>query len=252
MSSIVGTHRYAQRLAAGEQPLVCFNAIPDTLTAEVLAQSGFDVVAVDLQHGGISILDLPDYVRAIELHGAAAFVRVSWTSPQEIMRAADAGVAALIIPMVETVEQAELAARAARYPPRGYRSFGPMRPALRATDRANEFIHVYPMIETATALAVVDDILAVDGVDGLFVGPVDLGLSMGIPSDKAMRHPDVVAGLDACLAAARKHGKLVGTPAVDTDHARELLAKGLSWVSLGEDKKFVRLAAAEALAPFRS
>jgi 4-hydroxy-2-oxoheptanedioate aldolase len=247
---IEGSHRYAQRRQRGEPALACFNAIPDTQTAEALAAAGFDIVAFDAQHGAVTLHDLPDFVRAVELHGAAAFVRVPWTAPEEIMRAADAGVAGLIIPMIETAEQARTAAFAARYPPLGNRSFGPVRPHLRSTDVANERIHVFPMIETASALAAVEEIAAVEGVDGLFVGPVDLGLSLGLKSDEAMHHPDVVAGLDTAIAAARRHDKLVGTVSVSTEHAEALIAKGVDWVSLGDDRKYVRLSAAAALAPF--
>jgi 4-hydroxy-2-oxoheptanedioate aldolase len=247
---IEGSHRYAQRLEQGEPALACFNAIPDTQTAETLAAAGFDIVAVDAQHGAVTLHDLPDFVRAVELHGAATFVRVPWTAPEDIMRAADAGVAGLIIPMIETADEARTAAFAARYPPRGNRSFGPVRPHLRSTDSANDRVHVFPMIETVGALAVVDEILALDGVDGVFVGPVDLGLSLGLKAEEAMHHPDVVAGLDACIAAARRHGKLVGTVSVSTEHAQQLIAKGIDWVSLGDDRKYVRLSAAAALAPF--
>jgi 4-hydroxy-2-oxoheptanedioate aldolase len=247
---IEGSHRYAQRRQRGEPALACFNAIPDTQTAETLAAAGFDIVACDAQHGAITLHDLPDFVRAVELHGAAAFVRIPWTAPEDVMRAVDAGVAGLIVPMIETAEQARAAASAARYPPLGNRSFGPVRPHLRSTDAANDRVHVFPMIETAAALAAVEEIAAVEGVDGLFVGPVDLGLSLGLKSDEAMHHPDVVAGLDAAIAAAHARGKLVGTVSVGTEHARELIGKGVDWVSLGDDRKYVRLSAAAALAPF--
>lgn len=245
--TIAGTHRYAQRLAAGEPSSACFSAIPDRLTVETLAHAGFDIVVVDLQHGGATLHELPDFVRAIELHGAGAFVRVSWAAPQDIMRAADAGVAGIIVPMIETPEQAVLAAHASRYPPRGNRSFGPMRAQRRATDDANGIVHVFPMIETRGALAAVDEIAAVDGVDGLFIGPVDLGLSLGVRAEEAFHHPDVVAGLDASIAAARKHGKLVGTVSSDADHARRLVDRGVDWVGVGGDKGFVRDGAQAAL-----
>jgi 4-hydroxy-2-oxoheptanedioate aldolase len=237
---IAGSHRYAHRLAADEPSLACFSAIPDRLTVETLAHAGFDIVVVDLQHGGATLHELPDFVRAIELHGAAAFVRVSWAAPEDIMRAADAGVAGIVVPMIETPEQAVLAAHASRYPPRGNRSFGPMRALRRPTTEANEVVHVFPMIETRSALAAVEEIAAVDGVDGLFIGPVDLGLSLGLRAEEALHHPDVVAGLDASIAAAKKHGKLVGTVATDHDHARALVGRGVDWVGVGGDKGFVR------------
>jgi len=237
---IVGSHRYAQRLEAGEPSLACFSAIPDRLTVETLSHAGFDIVVVDLQHGGAGLNDLPDFVRAIELHGAAAFVRVSWAAPEAIMRAADAGVAGIIVPMIETREQAVLAAHASRYPPRGNRSFGPMRALRRPTADANDVVHVFPMIETRAALAAVDEIAAVDGVDGLFVGPVDLGLSLGLRVEEAFHHADVVAGLDASIAAAQKHGKLIGTVASDHEHARALVRRGVDWVGAGGDKGFIR------------
>jgi 4-hydroxy-2-oxoheptanedioate aldolase len=248
--SITGTHRYAQKLSAGEPALACFNIIPDPTTAEALSFAGFDIVIVDLQHGQATLHDLPNFVRAIDAHGAAPFARTPWSAPQDIMRAVDAGAVGIIIPMIETPEQARLAAEAARYPGRGNRSFGPVRPGLRDTEYANSIVHVYPMIETGAALESVDEIAAIEGVDGLFVGPVDLGLSMGIPALKAMTHPDVAAGIDTCIAAARKYGKIVGVPALNEEHARELIAKGAGWVSIGDDRKFVREAGAAALKPW--
>jgi 4-hydroxy-2-oxoheptanedioate aldolase len=250
--NITGTHRYAANLNASQPSVGCFNIIPDPGTAEALAYAGFDIVIIDLQHGLATLQQLPDFVRAVELHGAAAFARVAWMEPQDIMKAADAGVAGIIIPMIETPEQARAAAVAARYPDRGNRSFGPVRPGLRDTGHANGIVHVYPMIETGSALESVEEIAAVDGVDGLFVGPVDLGLSMGVAAAEAMRHPLVAAGLEASIAAARKHGKLLGTPASGHEHARELLAKGADWVSVGDDRAMVRLASAEALRPWKT
>lgn len=244
---VTGTHRFATNVERGAPSLAAFQTLADPGAAEALSLAGYDIVVIDLQHGGASMRDLPEYVRAVELHGAAAFVRVPWPSPPDIMRAADAGASGIVVPMIESAEQAAMVARSARYPPRGNRSFGPLRPGFGGTDHANGSLHVVPMIETPGALAAVDDIVSIDGVDGVFVGPMDLGLSLGATAAEAIRHPDTVAGLDRVVAAAARHDVVVGTIGTDPDHVDELLGKGVAWVAVGSDKAFVQSGAAAAV-----
>jgi 4-hydroxy-2-oxoheptanedioate aldolase len=142
--------------------------------------------------------------------------------------------------MVNTPEEAALAASALRYPPEGIRSMGPTRGGFVSTAAANEDAVLLVMIETEEALERVDEIAAVPGVDGLFVGPVDLGLSLGLPLDWTGRHPDVLAAMDKIVAAAQKAGVFVGTVSSGADHAKDLLRRGVTFVSLGADVGYIR------------
>jgi 4-hydroxy-2-oxoheptanedioate aldolase len=220
------------------------------MMAELMADAGAEFVIVDLQHGEATAPDLPGILRANELHGSAPLVRVQWCEPSMIMRALDAGADGVIVPMVEDAEQATVAAQATRYAPTGNRSFGPTRRA-RPVQKANDTVLCYPMIETPRGLANVDEILAVDGVDGVFFGPVDLGLCLGVPFPESYRHPEVQAALEVCIAAANARGKVVGTVSNGHDHEVALFESGVAFVCLGSDKSFVTAGIKAALARWR-
>jgi 4-hydroxy-2-oxoheptanedioate aldolase len=237
------------RLRKGRRTVGAFASSSSPLLAELLAAAGAEFVIVDLQHGEATTADLPGMIRAIDLGGALPLVRVPWCEPSVIMRALDAGAEGVVVPMVEDAEQAALAARASRYAPMGNRSFGPMRKPLGVAD-ANAAIRCYPMVETPRGLANVEEIMAVDGVDGVFVGPVDLGICLGIPVADSYRHPDVLGAINACVAAAAVHGKVVGTVSNGHDHEVTLFERGVAFVSLGADKAFVTAGMKAALAPW--
>jgi 4-hydroxy-2-oxoheptanedioate aldolase len=236
-----------ERFRPGLRTVGCFASSASPLIAEAMSATGAAFVIVDLQHGEPSASDLPGLIRAIDLHGATPLVRVPWCEPSAIMRALDAGAEGVVVPMVEDAEQAGLAASATRYAPRGNRSFGPMRKA-RSTQDANDAIRCFPMVETPRGLENVDAIMAVDGVDGIFIGPVDLGLCWGIAATEAYQHPQVLAAVETCVASADTHGKVVGTVANGPEHAAALFERGVAFVSLGADRTFVTSGLTAALA----
>jgi len=181
---------------------------------EALAGLRLDWIGVDLQHGSLDVRDLPDIMRAADLAGTPVLVRVPSHDPAVISRSIDVGAAGVIVPLVTTGTEAAALVQAVRLPPVGRRSSGTSRTALRA-----EYGSTPPapplcllMIESADGLAAVDEIAAVAGVDGLFVGPYDLTLSMGLPSTT---DPAAVAARAAVVAAARSRGLLVGAFAGD-------------------------------------
>ncbi|RAV76533.1 HpcH/HpaI aldolase family protein, partial [Aerococcus loyolae] len=173
------------RWKAGEVTLGAWCMMPGALSAEALALLGFDWVLIDMQHGGMDYQMAVDMIRAIDLAGVAPIVRVPWNDPGIIGRVLDAGALGLVIPMIETVEDARRAVDACLYPPAGRRSFGPVRVALRDGNgyfaTANDRVAVIPMIETSAALAAVDEIAGLPGVDAVFVGPFDLSVALGLP-----------------------------------------------------------------------
>jgi 4-hydroxy-2-oxoheptanedioate aldolase len=229
------TDRYRERLADGGRPTAGMCTGPDLLIAEAFAQN-FDAVIVDLQHGSAGIDRLHALALAVERHGAAVFVRVSWNQPAEIMRALDLGATGIIVPMVETADEAAAAASAMRYPPLGVRSFGPMRPGSLPAAEANAFVQLFPLVETVAGMTHIDEILDVDGVDGVYVGVGDLAISMGLGPGASYRSDEVRAAIETAVAAAHARGKLLVTSAPDRAFADGLYEIGVDVVIVGLDK----------------
>ena len=183
--------------------------VPSTVTAELVARSGVDYVCIDTQHGAIDYSDAAPMIQAILAGGSRPIVRVPWNEPGIIGKMLDAGAQGVIVPMVNSVAEAESVVRACRYAPDGARSYGPMMAATRVEGDyvawARDNVAVIPMIETTTALEVLDDIVAVDGIDAVYVGPADLSLTLGLPprnNDDADSFTDAIGAVaDACERA---------------------------------------------------
>jgi 4-hydroxy-2-oxoheptanedioate aldolase len=228
-------NRIRQARAEGRPSFGAWSVLPGSLPAELMGRAGFDWVIIDTQHSGVAPGDLVSMIQALELGGTTPVVRVPWTDPPTIMRVLDFGARGVIVPMVNTAGEAQAAAAAMRYPPQGIRSFGPTRAAYGSPADANEDVVLLVMIETSEALENVDEIAATPGVDGLFIGPVDLGLSMGLALDWTGSSPQILDAVDRVVAACARTGRFAGTVSSSPDHARELLGRGVSFVSLGAD-----------------
>jgi 4-hydroxy-2-oxoheptanedioate aldolase len=222
---------------------------PNGLAAEVVARAGLPWAVLDAQHAGANWDNLAPTIQALELGGCAAVVRVGWIDEAMIMRALDLGAVAVIVPMVSTAADAARVAQAMRYPPEGIRSFGATRVKYATTEAANRDVLALPMIETAEGLKNVDAIAATAGIDGLFVGFADLALSMGLPlPGPSDRHPDLVAAFDAIVAAARRHGKFVGTLAFSESQLDSYLERGFRFLVLNSDRSYLTKGVATDLA----
>lgn len=195
------------RWAKDEVTLGAWCMIPEPLTAEALGRAGFDWVLVDMQHGCMDYEKALNMIRAIDTTSATPILRVPWNDPGIIGRALDAGALGIVIPMIQTADDAKRAVDACLYPPKGRRSFGPVRVGMRDGPgyfmEANDRIAVIPMIETPEALANVEDIAAVPGVDALFVGPFDLSIALGLPPGDNDGKPAFDAAIAKVSAAAR-------------------------------------------------
>jgi 4-hydroxy-2-oxoheptanedioate aldolase len=233
-------NRIREALGQGQPSFGGWSTLADSVSAELMGGAGFDWVIVDTQHGSVTNADLVRVIQALAIGGTSAVVRIPWTDAATIMRVLDVGAAGVIVPMVNTPEEAALAASALRYPPEGIRSMGPTRGGFVSTAAANEDAVLLVMIETAEALDRVDEIASVPGVDGLFVGPVDLALSLGLPLDWTGTHPDVLAAMDRIVVAAEKAGVFVGTVSSSANHAKDLVGRGVKFVSLGADVGYIR------------
>ncbi|PYH02001.1 2-dehydro-3-deoxyglucarate aldolase [Arthrobacter stackebrandtii] len=210
------------------------------LMAEICAGSGLDVVLVDGEHGPNGLEGILAQLQAVRGHPVTAVVRPPVNDAVVIKQYLDIGVQSLMVPMVHTAADAEAAAAAAHYPPRGVRGVGS---ALARSSRwnripdyvqrASETITVMVQIESAEAVGNVADILAVDGIDAIFLGPADLAASMGRLG--AQDHPEVVAAVEHCIAAAKAAGKPAGVNAFAEATARHYLGAGAGLVVVGAD-----------------
>ncbi|MCB2077305.1 MAG: hypothetical protein KDE55_06350 [Novosphingobium sp.] len=238
--------RIRQAQANGLPSFGSWISIADGNSAEIMAQAGFDWLILDMQHGGIDAHSCAGILRAVELSGIQALVRVPGNDQAQIMRALDLGAAGVIVPMVCDANQARHAAEAVRYPPAGIRSFGKVR-SYYSEDRAPLDPLCFVMVETADAIANLDEIAATPGVDGLFVGPVDLSLSLGLGLSMNLEDP-VLEAIDQTVAACGKYGKIAGCPAFSPESAQVLVRHGVTFVTIGADIGFVRRGAAEMAA----
>lgn len=232
--------------AQGGTSIGSWITVGNGVTAELMGRAGLDFCALDAQHGGVDWHTMTDTLRAVELGGTQTLVRVPWCTPDLIMRALDLGAGGVIVPMVSTAEDAALAAQACRYPPHGNRSFGKVRSYYTAEGDAAEPL-CFVMIETAKGLENIDKIASTPGVDGLFLGPVDLALSLGL--GQAFKMPaEVFNAVDQVVEAAKRHGKIPGGAALGADNAREQVARGMRLIATGADSIFVRTGAASIAA----
>lgn len=242
-----------QTLAPRVGAWVTLDAIVAT---EQIARAGFDYVCVDGQHG---LLGYDAQVRAliaIAAGGATPFARVSTNSAAEIGRVLDAGARGVIVPLIDTAEEARAAAEAARYPTSGgVRSYGPMRlgPHFGETpEQTDAAVTVLAMIETASALVELDAILDVDGIDGVYVGPYDLSLALGarVPFEDAIL-PRLDAELERIAAAAAARGKIAGVHCADGAQAARRAEQGFTFLTAATDVSSLRADMAQQLGDAR-
>ncbi len=216
-----------------------------------MAHAGYDSLTVDLQHGPPDFKDTLAMMQAISTTQTVPLARVPWNDPGLIMRLLDAGSYGVICPMVNTREDAEKFVGACRYPPRGYRSFGPYRATLYAgadyAEHADEEILTMAMIETREALENVDDIMSVPGLDAVFIGPADLGQSLGEGPGIDRTEPVVVEAIDAVLEAAVRNGLVSGIFTGSVEYASRMVEKGFRFVTVLSDGRLLDSAAGQTI-----
>src|ERR687892_410219 len=230
--------------------------VPSSFSAEVMAHAGWDSLTIDMQHGPVDYGSLVPMLQAISTTDTVPIVRVPWNDPGLIMRVLDAGCYAVISPMINTREEAEAFVGACRYPPEGYRSYGPYRGNLYGgpgyTRHANETVVTMAMIETQQALENLDEILGVNGLDAVFVGPSDLGQSLGHGPGMDRSEPEVVEAIERVLAAARDHSLAAGIFTGSPEYASRMAGNGFQFVTISSDARLMASAAASAIAAFES
>ncbi len=243
-----------QAWAAGRTTLGVWLSVPSSVTAEVAARAGPDYVCVDTQHGAIGYQVAVGMIQAIALGGSTPIARAAWNQPGEIGKLLDAGALGVIVPMVNSADEAAAVVRACRYAPLGTRSFGPLMAGLRSATyaaEANDTVAAIPMIETVEALANLDDILAVPGIDAVYVGPADLSLSLGLPPGNNDDRAEFTQALETIVAGCRKAGVVAGIHSTGALAPRRL-EQGFTMVTVTADLLSMRTRIAEELDGVRS
>lgn len=244
--------------AEGKPTLNGWCSIGNPFAAEIMAAQGFDSVTVDMQHGALDYSALLPMFQAMRASGATLMARVPWLDPGIIMKALDAGAYGIICPMVNTAEEAARFASYLRYPPLGQRSFGPTRVSFAAgadyASGANDNILAFAMIETADGMANLDAIAATPGLDGLYVGPADLTLSLTqgrLPPGFDREEPEMIAALHTILAACKQNGLRAALHCGTPEYAARAIGWGFDMTTVGGDSRFLASAAGAAVAGFR-
>jgi 4-hydroxy-2-oxoheptanedioate aldolase len=243
-----------EKWAAGGETLGFWLSLPNFVSAEIAGRQPVDYVCVDTQHGVIDYQHSAQMIQAIELVGGTPIVRVPWNEPGIIGKSLDAGAHGVIVPMVNTREQAELVVQSARYVPDGSRSWGPVMAGMRHADNrtwAADNVAVIPMIETVEAIANLDEILSVPGVDAIYVGPADLSITLGLAPGNNDGKPEFDDALATIVAACQRHGVVPGIHATGPLTQRRL-EQGFRMITVTSDALAIRLGFDSELAAARA
>jgi 4-hydroxy-2-oxoheptanedioate aldolase len=237
-------------LREGKPAIGAWMNFPSIVAAEALASVGWDWISVDTEHGAIDLETAQSLFIAIGANGTIPIARVPWNDTISIHRILDAGAYGIVVPMVNSAEQAEKAVKAAKYPPEGFRSAGGGRWRYWAgadyPRHANDEILVVVMIEHVDAVEHAEEILSVPGVDACFIGPNDLAWSMGVALDKGPRDPRHVEAVAEVLRAAKKVGVPAGIHCFSPEDVNARIEAGFQFLACMSDGAFLMKSATEA------
>ncbi|WGW04479.1 HpcH/HpaI aldolase family protein [Tropicibacter oceani] len=234
-------------------------SIGSPFTAEVMAEQGYDAISVDLQHGALDYSDLLPMFQAMRASGVVLGARVPWLDPAMIMKVLDAGALQVICPMINTAEQAAEFVSYLRYPPAGQRSFGPTRaqfalgPGIAA--EANAQVIGWAMVETREALQNLEAIAATPGLDGIYVGPADLAISLydgRLAPAFDREDPEFIEVLQGIVRTCHAHGIKAALHCGTPDYAARAVTWGYDMTTVGGDFRLMADAAAASNARFRA
>lgn len=231
-------------------------AIPNSFSAETMAHQGWDSLTIDMQHGMIDYSAMVPMLQAISTTNTVPVVRVPWLEPGILMKTLDAGAYGVICPMINTREDAQKLVAYTHYAPQGTRSYGPTRALLYGgadyPKHANNTIVTFAMIETAQALDNLDDILSVEGLDAIYIGPSDLSLALGCTPTFDDLDPKAAEAVDHILARAKAHGVVAGIHNGAPEAALKRIAKGFQFVTIGSDARLMAAGAQAVMAKMRA
>ena len=226
--------------------------IPSAFSAEVMSHQGWDSCTIDMQHGVIDYPNALNMLQSISTTEVTPLARVNWNEPGQIMKILDAGCYGIICPMVSNRKEAQNFIQACLYPPKGYRSFGPIRGLLYGgsdyAKQADNEIMKLAMIETKEALDKLDEILDTPNLDGIYIGPADLSLAVGEEPgfdrpETSIAYKEILRILDS----AKKRNLLAGIHNGSVEYAEKMIKKGFNLVTVGSDQRFMSSGAKSAV-----
>ena len=231
--------------------------IPSSFSAEVMAHQGWDSLTIDMQHGVIDYPNALQMLQAISTTDVVPMARVNWNEPGQIMKILDAGAYGVICPMVSNREQAEKFVQACLYPPKGYRSFGPIRGLIYGgsdyADHANDEILKLAMIETSEALEKLDEIMSTPGLDGIYIGPADLSLAIGQkPAFDNEPGTPTYEQIVRILKHAKKNNLVAGIHNASPEYAKKMINIGFQIVTIGSDQRYMSAGAKTAVSKLKT
>ncbi|WP_461536528.1 4-hydroxy-2-oxoheptanedioate aldolase [Spongorhabdus nitratireducens] len=249
-------NRFKQKMTSGQPQFGLWLGLPDNSVAEIVAGAGYDWLLIDGEHAPFDLRTILAHLQAMAPYDVAPIVRPVQGDTALIKQLLDIGVQTLLVPMVEDAEQARGLVQAVRYPPQGIRGLGTsLARAARWNNvpgyltQANDEICLIIQVETASAMDNLDEILAVEGVDGVFIGPSDLSASMGYIGDAG--HPAVVEAITAGLEKIRAAGKYAGLLCLDPALAGQYIDSGANFVGAGVDTMILSQGVRKQLQLFR-
>jgi len=253
--SVIKKNKFKQALG-GDKPIFgLWQGIPCTTVAEIGAGAGFDWVLVDAEHGPFDLKSVMAHLQAIEPYPVSTLVRPVEGSTALIKQLLDIGAQTLLVPMVDTADQAEQIVAAAKYPPVGVRGLGTSMARAanwnRTTDyleKANQEVCVVVQIETLVGLSNIEEIVNVQGVDAVFIGPSDLSAAMGFVGNPG--HPVVVAAIEEAFTIIARAGKQSGVLAVTKELADKYVTAGARFIGVGVDASLLANATRQLAAQF--
>jgi 4-hydroxy-2-oxoheptanedioate aldolase len=252
---VAGQNPLKEAWDAGRTAFGLWSVVPGSFGVEILARTGVDYVCVDQQHGLIGYDAMVPMLQAIDAGGSAPITRVLSGDPYGIMKSLDAGAWGVIVPLVDSAADAERAVAACRYPPRGARSYGPIRAGGVVGSSDPEILDrealCLVMVETREALERVDEIAATPGLDGIYVGPSDLALSLGLPPTLEVREVEHAEAVERVRQACAANGIAAGIHAPSGEWARRHAEAGFDVVTVATDASLLGGAAAEEVAAAR-
>jgi 4-hydroxy-2-oxoheptanedioate aldolase len=249
----VNTNKLKQKLGHKKVVTGCILQLPSPHLVEICGLVGFDFVFIDTEHSAIDERDCEEMVRAAEVRDIVPFVRISNNSPEVVLRFLDIGVKGIILAGMNNSQEAELAVRSAKYYPRGTRGlaatrssdYGLLKPLSEYVRQANQETMVFGIIESKEAVKNIEEIITVDGIDGIFIGTNDLSQSIGFPGE--VNHPIVKEFVNEILKIALRNGKPVGVvirpgekPDIYIERGIQILLVNAYGLLVGAAKEFIK------------
>jgi 4-hydroxy-2-oxoheptanedioate aldolase len=244
--------RLREQWRDGKPALGAWAAIGSAFSAELMCVPGVDYICIDQQHGLIDYPQIIDMMRAIELYGITPFTRVPANESWMIGKVLDAGIQGVIVPMVSSGEEARKAVAACRYGKGNTRSYGPIRASMAMGSRdigvVGDEVLCFVMVETKEGVEQIDEIASTPGLDGIYIGPADLALGLGLPPDLDKEEPEHVAAVEKILRACQAHNIIPGIQCGSGRAARKQVEKGFKLVTFFKDSAALPAAAERELA----